>query len=42
MILLAESKGPNQTAQADLGLRWPRMSKDTFLQGAAHLGSSLL
>ena len=39
MILLAESEGPYQTAdaQADLGLCCPHMPKDTFLLGAAHV-----
>ena len=39
MILLADSEGPDQTAemQTDLGLRCPHMLEDTFSHGAVHV-----
>ena len=37
VILLAGSEGPDQPAQADLGLHCPHMLEDTFSQGAAHI-----
>ena len=42
MIVLAESEGPDQTAQnaqAELGLRCLHMTKDTFSHGAAHISA---
>ena len=35
MILFADSEGPDQTAQTDLGLRCPHMPKDMFLLSEA-------
>ena len=37
IILLADSEGPGQDAQADLGLRRPHMPEDKFSNGTAHL-----
>ena len=37
MILLVDSEGLDQTAQADLGLHCPHMPEDTFSHAAAHL-----
>ena len=35
VILVADSEGPDQTAQADLGLRCPIMPEDTFSHDVA-------
>ena len=34
MVPLGDSEGPEQS---DLGLRYPHMPKDTFLDGEAHI-----
>ena len=33
MILLADSDGPDETVQADLGLHSPHMPEETFSHG---------
>ena len=37
MILLADSDGPDQAVQADLGLRCSHMPKVRFSHGVAHI-----